>query len=68
MYAFQETFQFCNYLLSILPNSQFNARGKYDIKDIVQFCKNRDFSAILVVHEEKKVPGTSPQVGCAVCS
>ncbi|CAB4433068.1 unnamed protein product [Rhizophagus irregularis] len=50
-------YEFASELIDIFPNSQFVKRGsKFSIKQIIGFCTNRDYTDVLVVNEDKKVP------------
>jgi ribosome production factor 1 len=43
-------------LLSCIPNSFFFTRRKYYLKQIIEYCKNKDFTDILVIGERNKEP------------
>ncbi|KAI9596117.1 Brix-domain-containing protein [Syncephalis fuscata] len=56
-YAAKPTYLFAEELLSIFPNAEFVRRGvKFEIKQMVEFCKNRDYTDLMIVNEDKKVP------------
>ncbi|MCO5610523.1 hypothetical protein L7F22_064762 [Adiantum nelumboides] len=50
------TIKFIAELLKILPNAHYYKRGSYEIKQIVKYAKNRDFTAIIIVHDNRKEP------------
>ncbi|RUS21632.1 anticodon-binding protein [Endogone sp. FLAS-F59071] len=51
------SYDFAAELLSIFPNAEFVKRtAQFEIKQIVQFCKNREFTDIVIVNEDKKQP------------
>ncbi|XP_073142777.1 uncharacterized protein [Henckelia pumila] len=43
-------------LLSIIPNSHYYKRGTYDLKKIVEYAKNRDFTSVVVIHTSRREP------------
>ena len=50
-------YEFASELIDVFPNSQFIKRGsKFSIKQIVEFCTNRNYTDVMVVNEDKKVP------------
>ncbi|RKP08689.1 anticodon-binding protein [Thamnocephalis sphaerospora] len=56
-YAAKPTYQFAEELLSIFPTGEFVRRGaKFEIKQIVEFCKNREYTDLMIVNEDKKEP------------
>lgn len=50
------TIKFIAELLRVLPNAHYHRRGSYEIKQIVKYAKNRDFTAIIIVHDNRKDP------------
>jgi ribosome production factor 1 len=42
--------------LWLFPNSTFRPRKDYGLKEIIQFCKNRDFTDVIVITERLKQP------------
>ncbi|CAG9462200.1 unnamed protein product [Pedinophyceae sp. YPF-701] len=48
------TFQFVSEVMELLPCATFCERRGYDLKDIVKFANNRNFSDIIVFHEDRK--------------
>ncbi|TID17267.1 hypothetical protein CANINC_004031 [Pichia inconspicua] len=54
--AKRSAYDFSATLLEIIPNSSFTKRQrKYTIKDMAEYCSNRDFTDLIVVNEDKKV-------------
>ncbi|KAL1918580.1 uncharacterized protein VTP21DRAFT_2602 [Calcarisporiella thermophila] len=50
-------YDFAAELVDIFPNAQFVKRGtRFEVKQIVEFCKNRDFTDIIIINEDRKVP------------
>ncbi|RHZ63316.1 hypothetical protein Glove_330g29 [Diversispora epigaea] len=50
-------YDFASELIDVFPNSNFVRRkNQVSIKQIIEFCNNRNYTDILVVNEEKKVP------------
>ncbi|KAN0012417.1 hypothetical protein ACTFIV_004476 [Dictyostelium citrinum] len=47
--------EFAQVFPKLLPNCEFFHRRKYHLKEIVQFCNNRDYTDIIVVNETKGV-------------
>ncbi|KAJ1654669.1 Ribosome production factor 1 [Dispira simplex] len=47
---------FATDLLTVFPNSRYVRRGKYRIQQIIEYCNNREFTDIIVVHEDHKQP------------
>ncbi|EPS61568.1 hypothetical protein M569_13224 [Genlisea aurea] len=43
-------------LLSVIPNSHYRKRGTYDLKKIVEYARNKDFTSIIVVHTSRREP------------
>lgn len=50
------TIKFIAELLKVLPNAHYYKRGSYEIKQIVKYAKNRDFTAIIIIHDNRKEP------------
>lgn len=50
------TIKFIAELLRVIPNAQYYKRGSYELKQIVKYAKNRDFTAIVVIHDNRKEP------------
>ncbi|RKP12124.1 anticodon-binding protein [Piptocephalis cylindrospora] len=56
-HASRPTFEFAHELVTIFPNAEFVRRGaKFDIAQIVEFCKNRGYTDLIVINEDKKMP------------
>ncbi|KAK9122407.1 hypothetical protein Syun_020024 [Stephania yunnanensis] len=47
---------FISELLSVIPNAHYFRRGTYDLKKIVEYAKNKDFTSIIVVHTNRREP------------
>ncbi|KAA8516234.1 hypothetical protein F0562_019413 [Nyssa sinensis] len=47
---------FISELLSVIPNAHYYKRGTYDLKNIVEYAKNKDFTSIIVVHSNRREP------------
>ncbi|OMO64172.1 Anticodon-binding protein [Corchorus capsularis] len=47
---------FISELLSVIPNAQYYKRGTYDLKKIVEYANNKDFTSIIVVHTNRREP------------
>ncbi|XP_054793435.1 uncharacterized protein LOC129299017 [Prosopis cineraria] len=47
---------FISDLLSVIPNAHYYKRGTYDLKKIVEYAKNKDFTSIIVVHTNRREP------------
>ncbi|CAA2991663.1 ribosome production factor 1 [Olea europaea subsp. europaea] len=43
-------------LLSVIPNAHYYNRGTYDLKKIVEYAKNKDFTSLIVVHTNRREP------------
>jgi len=55
MKACKHALQFANCLTGVIPNLHFYSRKNYDITTIIKFCKNREFTDIIVLNENRKV-------------
>jgi len=51
-------YQFMNELTTVFPNSEFVKRKGYEIPDIINFCKNRNYTDLLIVGEHHKSPNS----------
>jgi ribosome production factor 1 len=52
--AIKEAYTFIRDLVSVFPGSEFKDRGNYSVKEIIEFCNNRDYTDILLVNEDRK--------------
>lgn len=53
--AKRSAYDFSATLLEIIPNSSFTKRQrKYTIKEMAEYCSNRDFTDLIVINEDKK--------------
>lgn len=43
-------------LLSVIPNAHYYKRGTYDLKQIVEYANNQDFTSLVVVHTTRREP------------
>lgn len=50
------TLKFVNDLRVVIPNSEYYRRKNYHLKSIIEFAKNRSFTCVLVVLEDRKIP------------
>lgn len=53
---FQNSFKFCFELRRCIPNSEVYARKNVPIKRIVKDAKVKEFTDIIIVHEDNKKP------------
>ncbi|CAG8728575.1 8288_t:CDS:2, partial [Cetraspora pellucida] len=50
-------YQFTSELVDVFPNSQFMKReSRYSIKQIIESCMDRDFTDVMIINEDRKVP------------
>lgn len=47
---------FIDELMQVIPNSQYVKRGTYELKKIVEYANNRDFTSLVVVHTNRREP------------
>ncbi|KAF3789247.1 Ribosome production factor 1 [Nymphaea thermarum] len=47
---------FIEELLSVIPNAHYYQRGTYELKKIMEYAKNRDFTSVIVVHTNRREP------------
>uniref|UniRef100_A0A2P2LM53 Brix domain-containing family protein n=2 Tax=Rhizophora mucronata TaxID=61149 RepID=A0A2P2LM53_RHIMU len=47
---------FISELLSVIPNAHYYKRGTYELKKIVDYAKNKDFTSLIVVHTNRREP------------
>jgi ribosome production factor 1 len=51
-------FEFIEDLLRVFPNSTFRKRGRYELKEIIEYAKNQDYTNLIVINENaKKING-----------
>ncbi|KAH6767932.1 Ribosomal RNA processing Brix domain protein [Perilla frutescens var. frutescens] len=43
-------------ILAVIPNAHYHKRGTYDLKKIVEYANNKDFTSIIVVHTNRREP------------
>ncbi|KAG7732734.1 hypothetical protein KL948_002164 [Ogataea haglerorum] len=55
-HAKKAAYRFSSTLMEIIPNSSFVKRKReYSMKDMSEYCSNRDFTHLIVINEDKKV-------------
>ncbi|XP_038995824.1 ribosome production factor 1-like [Hibiscus syriacus] len=54
---------FINELLSVIPNAHYFKRGTYDMKKIVEYANNKEFTSIIVVHTNRREPDALLVIG-----
>ncbi|KAJ4783542.1 Ribosome production factor 1 [Rhynchospora pubera] len=54
---------FIKELLSVIPNAQYYKRGTYELKKIVEYAKNKEFTSIIVVHTNRREPDALLLIG-----
>ncbi|KAJ1692847.1 hypothetical protein LUZ63_009545 [Rhynchospora breviuscula] len=54
---------FINELLSVIPNAHYYKRGTYELKKIVEYAKNKEFTSIIVVHTNRRDPDALLLIG-----
>lgn len=50
------TFKFIEDLKMVFPNSEYIPRKKYDIKEIIEFANNRQYTDMILINEDNKEP------------
>lgn len=55
--SYQNCYDFCADLVSIFPNTTFAKRGaNHEMKDMIQQAIKHDFTDLMIVNEDKKIP------------
>ncbi|TVU12748.1 hypothetical protein EJB05_46404, partial [Eragrostis curvula] len=54
---------FIEELMQVIPNSHYVKRGTYELKKIVEYAKNRDFTSLIVVHTNRREPDALMIIG-----
>ncbi|KJE97812.1 hypothetical protein CAOG_09134 [Capsaspora owczarzaki ATCC 30864] len=49
-----ETFKFVQDLVTAIPNATYVPRQKFDLKQIIEFAKNREFTDVMLINENNK--------------
>lgn len=50
-------YEFATELVDIFPNTHFVKRkAQFEMRHIIEFSKNRDFTDIMVINEDRKEP------------
>lgn len=53
----KDTYKFAATMVEILPNATFIRRKpEYSMKEIAEFCSNREYTHLVVINENKKMP------------
>ncbi|KAF3324739.1 ribosome production factor 1 [Carex littledalei] len=47
---------FIKELLSAIPNAHYYKRGTYELKKIVEYANNKEFTSVIVVHTNRREP------------
>ncbi|MFS7986009.1 putative Brix domain-containing protein [Helianthus anomalus] len=50
-------------LLTVIPNSEYYKRGTYDLKKIVEYANNKEFTSVIVVHTSRREPDALLVIG-----
>lgn len=69
----QRTVRFCEQLATVIPNSHVYYRRGLALKRIIPQCIARDFTDLIVINEDRKIPsillcvyqGKNPILSCA---
>lgn len=54
---------FISDLLSVIPNAHYYKRGTYDLKKIVEYARNKDFTSVIIVHTNRREPDALLVIG-----
>jgi len=57
IFVIQRVFQFIREFRQMFPAAKFYKRRNYLLPQIFEFCKNRGYTDVIVVHERAKRPG-----------
>lgn len=55
-YSFQRTVRFCEQLATVVPNAHVYYRRGLALKKIIPQCISRDFTYLMVINEDRKMP------------
>lgn len=47
---------FIKELMQVIPNAQYVNRGTYDLKKVVEYANNQEFTSVMVVHTNRREP------------
>ncbi|XP_050203274.1 uncharacterized protein LOC126653423 [Mercurialis annua] len=47
---------FIKELLSVIPSAEYRKRGTYDLKKIIEYATNKDFTTVIDVHTSRREP------------
>ncbi|KAK1440370.1 hypothetical protein QVD17_06195 [Tagetes erecta] len=50
-------------LLTVIPNSEYYKRGTYDLKKIVEYANNKEYTSVIVVHTSRREPDALLVIG-----
>ncbi|KAK9069123.1 hypothetical protein SSX86_013239 [Deinandra increscens subsp. villosa] len=50
-------------LLTVIPNAEYYKRGTYDLKKIMKYANNKEFTSIIVVHTSRREPDALQIIG-----
>ncbi|KAJ9561400.1 hypothetical protein OSB04_006560 [Centaurea solstitialis] len=50
-------------LIAVIPNAEYYKRGTYDLKNIVDYANNKEFTSIIVVHTSRREPDALLVIG-----
>lgn len=50
------THDFVKELLEAVPDSRFYSRRNYQLKEIIEYAKNKDFTDVIVINEDNGTP------------
>ncbi|KAK6776423.1 hypothetical protein RDI58_027424 [Solanum bulbocastanum] len=54
---------FISDLISVIPNAHYYKRGTYDLKKIVQYANEKEFTSVIVVHTNRREPDALLVIG-----
>ncbi|KAI3770381.1 hypothetical protein L6452_01512 [Arctium lappa] len=50
-------------LIAVIPNAEYYKRGTYDLKKIVEYANNKEFTSVIVVHTSRREPDALLVIG-----
>ncbi|KAI9217516.1 anticodon-binding protein [Blastocladiella britannica] len=53
---------FAKEFATMFPTAEVRKRGTFEIKQIIDFCKQRDYTDLIVLHEDKKQDGPNAAI------
>ncbi|KAI9149867.1 Ribosome production factor 1 [Blastocladiella emersonii ATCC 22665] len=54
--------QFAKEFARMFPTAEVRKRGGFEIKEIISYCKERDYTDLIVLHEDKKQDGPNAAI------